>query len=338
MVNINAIQKRQQALVLKSFYEAIDSVKSQAVISEIARLINLGNVEGIVTLLNIDPVSFRPLESSIFNAYETGGKTAAAQIGVIPVASGTLAARFDIRSPSAERFINDLSSRKIVEISEDLRFTVRSILNAAMVKGQAPRSTALDLVGRIDPTTRKRIGGHIGLTEQQAQWVQNARFELENLDANYLNRKLRDRRFDKSFIKAMRDGKKYKNTDAAVTRMQARALRYRAENIARTESLQALSEGHFEAIKQAVNVGEVSDVLKFWDATGDIRTRPEHSEAENRSKKGIPLDAPFFVGGEAMQRPRQLGASGSNVINCRCRLKTKIDFIGRAAKEIKGFG
>jgi hypothetical protein len=131
-----------------------------------------------------------------------------------------------------------------------------------------------------------------------------------------------------------------KQIDTAIARMQARALRYRAENIARTEALQALSEGQNEAIRQALDTGELEGefATKRWDSTGDSRTRPEHSAVETASREGIPFDQAFNVDGEMMMYPRQLGSSARNVINCRCKLVTRMNFAGQAAKTIRGFG
>lgn len=341
-INLQQIANKQERSVFRAFMETVQSVKDQAVISEIAQLINVGNVEGIVNLLQLDPATFRPLENAVAAAYETGGATGAAQIGRIPAGAGTLVARFNVRDPRAEEWLRTLSSTRIVEIADDTRNVVRTVLRESMAVGAGPRTTALDLVGRIDPVTRSRVGGYIGLTDQQASWVVNARRDLETLNPNYLTRALRDRRLDSAFMKAMETGKPLtaKQIDTAVSRYQARALRYRAETIARTESLQALTEGQNEAIRQALQSGELEDefTLKFWDATGDSRTRPEHTAVEAEYSDGIPFDQPFIVGGERMMYPRQAGASAGNVINCRCRLKTRVNFAGQAAKTIQGFG
>lgn len=342
MPNLTKIQRQKEREIFRAFMDSIASVKDQAVIAELARLIDAGDIEGIVTLLQLDVATFRPLEASIASAYETGGITGAEQIGRIPTESGTLVARFDIRSPMAEAYLANLSSTQIAEIADETKKVVRSVLTSAMSQGQGPLSTALDLVGRIDPVTRKRTGGFIGLTDQQASWAVNARRELETLDPNYLTRQLRDKRLDAAFAKAVRDGKPMKaaQIDAAVSRLQARTLRYRGENIARTESLQALSEGQAAAINQALETGEVEEEFtrKHWDATGDGRTRTEHLNVELTYPDGLPVDQPFNVGGELMQRPRQSGASAANVINCRCKLRYRVNFAGQASRDIRGFG
>ena len=337
-INLNQIQTQQERAILKAFMTSVQSVKDQAVIAEIARLIELGQVEAIVDLLQLDPATFRPLENATLAAYEVGGATGAAQIGRIPTNAGTLVARFNVRNPRAEAFIRDLSSREIVEIAEETKEVVRTVLRSGLAEGANPRTTALDLVGMVDPITRARTGGHIGLTSNQSQWIVNARKELEELNPNYLTRALRDKRLDSAFKKALGSGvtMPIKQIDTAIARMQARALRYRAENIARTESLNALRSGQNEAIRQAVDIGELDQefATKTWQDTGDSRTRPEHGMADGQT---VPLDQPFIVGGERLMHPGDSIGSAGNVINCRCRANYKMNFAGQAAKTIRGF-
>lgn len=343
MASLNSIQKKQESEVYHAFMSAIADVKDQAVISEIANLLNSGDVDGVLDLLQLSPATYSALEESIRTSYTVGGATGAAQLGRIPTPKGTLVLRFDTRAHAAEAWLRDLSSTRIVEISNETRLVAREVMTKGLADGRGPRSVALDLVGRIDPVTRKRVGGAIGLTDAQSQWAINAREELENLDPNYLTRKLRDKRLDGAFKKAIESGKPMPSNqiDAAVSRLQSRALRYRGENIARTESLSALSEGQNQAVSQALNVAELDGdfTLKYWDSSGsDGRTRSAHLEAEEQHSDGIPFDQPFIVGGRAMMWPRDPAGGASQVINCRCRLKTIVDFAGKAAKDIRGFG
>lgn len=342
MTSLTQIQKEQERAIYKAFMTAISEVKDQAVIAELAALINVGDINGVIDLLQLSPATYTQLEESIRAAYAVGGATGAAQLGRIPTPKGTLVLRFDTRSPDAEKWLRELSSTRIVEIAEETRNVVRTVLTENIAKGNNPRTAALDLVGRIDSTTKKRTGGVIGLTEQQGTWSIKAREELEELNPNYLTRELRDKRLDGAFKKAIKTGEPLNQAqiDAAISRMQNNTLRYRGTNIARTESLSALSEGQNQAVKQALETAELDGdfTLKYWDASGDSRTRPAHTEAEDRYSDGIPYDQPFIVGGRAMMWPRDPAGGAGNVINCRCRLVTKVNFAGKAAKELKGFG
>jgi hypothetical protein len=91
----------------------------------------------------------------------------------------------------------------------------------------------------------------------------------------------------------------------------------RAKTIYRTESLRILSiathariQSNAEIVKQAGwQMGRV------WGATYDLRTRPDHAEADGQ-ERGV--DEPFDVGGEALMYPRDPRASAKQTVNCRC--------------------
>ena len=56
---------------------------------------------------------------------------------------------------------------------------------------------------------------------------------------------------------------------------------------------------------------------KTWHTIIDKRTRDWHAEVNGQTKQ---ITEPFVVSGELMQFPRDesLGASGGNIVNCRC--------------------
>ena len=324
MPNLLSIQTTQESRVLRAFREVIQSVRDQATIQEIVRLLEVGNVDGVIELLQLDEATFEPLEEAIRQAYRRGGRTGAEQIGNIPIEAGTIAARFSMGLPTAAAWLADMSSRLITEIVEEQRQMVRERLTVNLARGVNPRQSALDLVGRVNDKGQ-RVGGFIGLTQRQAQWSANARNELEALDSNYFTRKLRDKRFDKTVRKAIRDEKPL--TAAQVNRMvnamQRRTLAYRGQVISRTESINALRAGQFEAIRQAAAKGGISldEVSKSWDATNDARTRLDHLQMEQLYSKenAIPFQQAFVApDGSRLMFPgdSSLGAPGAQTIQC----------------------
>lgn len=346
MPNLDRIAAEQERLMLQTFNAILGDIKNQAVLQEIVKLLEVGNVDGVIELLGLDETTWQPLGESIRDAYRTGGITGAVQIGTIPTDIGTLVMRFNVNAPLAQAWLSQASSRLITEIVEDQRQMVRERLTAALERGDNPRTSALELVGRINPQTKKREGGFIGLTSQQASWIDHAREELENLDESYFDRKLRDKRLDGVIMKAIRNETPIpkKTINAALNRMQQRALKYRGDVISRTESINALRAGQYASIIQAIEKGDLveSDVVKSWDSSGDARTRLTHLQAENDYKEGIPLNQPFMVnrasgfGVDAMMYPGDPSGSAENVIQCRCKLIATIDFGAKLAR-IEGF-
>jgi uncharacterized protein with gpF-like domain len=87
---------------------------------------------------------------------------------------------------------------------------------------------------------------------------------------------------------------------------------YRADTIARTETIGAYVNGDWEG---AQLLGEFGPVEKVWVATGDARGREWHTDMMSES---IPVDEPFDVDGEPMMYPHDPSGSAFNVVNCRC--------------------
>jgi uncharacterized protein with gpF-like domain len=317
---------QQERQLLRAFQRTMSDIKDGAVLAQLQAAIERNDFDAVLTVLGMDRAAFAPIEDGIAAAYKAGGDKVAAQIKRVP-------------DPKAEQWLLNRSSDLVTEMLDGQREVIQASLARGMILGSNPRTTALDLVGRINPMTKTRTGGVVGLTTQQQQWVYNAADELRNLDPNYFSRALRDKRFDSMIKKAIESGEPLSqaNIDKAVTQMQNRALRYRGETIARNESLNALRAGQHASIEQAVELGEVEsqDVLKFWDASGDSRTREDHVEMEQKYADGIPIDEPFVFpdGTEAMfPGDSSLGASPEQVIQCRCQERTEINFLGRQVR------
>ena len=337
MASLTTIANQQRLSVLRAFNAVIASIRDSATLADLTTLIEQGRIDQVIDMLQLDRATFAPLEQAIAEAYRTGGETAMGQIGRVPVDGMDMRMVFDVRSPAAEAWLSQ-SSGRIVEIIDEQRIVVRQALQAGMAAGNNPRTTALDIVGRIDSVRRVRVGGLLGLTEQQAGWVANAREELLNLDANYFTRALRDKRFDATVRRAIEDGKPLTRDqiDKAITQMQNRAQRYRGETVARTESLNALRAGHHDAVAQAIEAGDVDaqDVEREWSSSGGGRTRDAHIEADGQRVKA---GQPFIVGGELMMYPGDPAGSPENTINCRCSEITRIDFAGKV-RRLESFG
>ena len=90
---------------------------------------------------------------------------------------------------------------------------------------------------------------------------------------------------------------------------------YRAERIARTETMSSLNEG------QLITYAGEGVEKKEWLATMDDRTRDDHAEADGQV---VGIDEDFDVGGVSMDAPGNSGDPGED-INCRCTILPVID-------------
>jgi len=325
---------------------AFTNIRDDAVLAEIVAKIDAGDIEGAITAIGITRAQMAPMEDAVVASFVAGGIATAGQIGRQSV-GGTgisIAVRFNSRSPRAEAWIAQNSSTLVTRIIEDQREMLRGVLTEGLQAGRNPRSTALDIVGRVDRSTGRRAGGFIGLTNQQAGYVRNMRAQLESGDplqmAAYFDRQRRDRRLDGIVRRAIEDGKPVSTSDmqAITGRYNDRLLSLRGETIARTESLNALRAGQLESVQQAMEETgtQAQEATKTWDSTGDGKTRDIHTEMDGQriaigEAYTSPTGARLMYPGDS-----SLGAGGVDTINCRCSSDISVDFIGRALR-LEGF-
>jgi len=311
-----------------AFLESIDGVTDRVTLKQITALLERGDIEGLLDYLRINRLSFQGFEIAMRDMYEAGGMRFGSSL---PTLAQFV---FDVRNPQAEAWIRDRSSNLVTEIVEDQRNMIRGHLVEGLARGDNPRTTAIELVGRIDRATGKRSGGIIGLTQQQEAWQRAYAVELASDDPamlrKALGRKLRDKRFDRAIQKAIRTGKPIPaETRRKMTRAyRNRMLKYRADVIARTETLQSLAGSQYETYRQAIDAGELraDQVTKIWKSARDERVRFSHAILHNDK---APFDQPFISPlGNAMRFPgdRSLGATAADTIQCRCTLNYRVAF------------
>lgn len=318
-----------QAAFLAGIADVVDNVT----INNVIAAVQSGNVDAAFRTLGFSNAAMRPLTVMIDKAYETGGVlTGQTFPKYLNTPSGKAIFRFDVRNSRAEAWLRDNSSTLITRVQDDTKTNIRNILTGGMEKGQNPRAVALDIVGRIDPTTGKRSGGIVGLTPGQEGWVQSAKTKLQTLDPAYFDMGLRDKRFDGTVAKAISAGTPLSADviDKLTGSYRNAALKYRGEMIGRTEAMQSLNASEYEATKQAVDMGAVSKdaVQREWDSAGDDRVRPSHRLLNGQR---VGLDDPFIAPDTQaeMLHPgdTSLGAPASEIIGCRCRVRSVIDWL-----------
>ena len=332
--SLDALLKLLTAEMQSAFLFAIQGVIDDVILQQIVDAIVAGDADRAFQLLGFNPASLRPITAAIANIYEKSGDWTAEGY---PRQPGYPTFRFDVKSPEAETWIKDRSGQLITQLTEDARVNVKSTLQDGIQAGRNPRNTALDIIGRIDPQTGKREGGVIGLTTGQESWVRSFRTNVEQLSPDYFTKQLRDKRFDPTVRKAIETGRPLSPTiiNKLVTRYQANSLRFRGETIARTESMQALGAAEYESARQVLATGAVreKDIKREWDSAGDRKVRPAHKAMDGQQ---VGLNEPFRApDGSYLLYPGDgsLGAPASDIINCRCRVKTVIDWIGAAVGD-----
>jgi hypothetical protein len=321
--------------VRQAFLKSIERIKSRVVLKLVIERLQKNDLYGVIEALNLERAAFTELENAIAQAYGAGGTTMADYLPALYGPNGArLVVIFDVRNLAAETWLRDHSSNLITSILEDQRTSIRSILELGMSRGQNPRTIALDIVGRIGLSSR-REGGIIGLTNQQTQYVINAKTELlsgdEALMRNYLDRTLRDKRFDGTVLKAIKNGETLDSAtvDKLTGRYADSLLRLRGETIGRTEALGSLNSSKHQAFLQGLGKTDypVEAVTKIWRSAGDKRVRHSHQDLNGQEVVGI--DTAFqSLTGALLKYPHDtsLGAGAKDVIACRCEVEYVIDY------------
>lgn len=324
--------------VQKLFLEAMQNVVDRAMLDEMIKAIQANDIEMLYKVSGFTPAVLTKMLDKLQEVYKQSAElTVSSWPSTIQTISGPIIPIFNIRNIAVEEELKKYSSNLVKEIEDEVKEVLRYELSEGMMRGDNPRQTALNIVGRINLNTRKREGGVIGLNSNLTKWSNTAREYLEKLDERYLTLGLRDKRFDKIVKKAIEDKKPLKKDeiDRLIIGYNNKALKYRGEMISRTETLNSMSKGEYGAILQSINEGVLKkdQVMKWWDDTGeDGRTRKSHLYLGRKydKKNMIPFEEPFVtIDGYQLMYPGDisLGAPGQETINCRCKAVYRVNFL-----------
>lgn len=336
MANLyEALADRFGKAAADAFFRAVDDIRRRAEVQRLTAAIEARQLEAAIDALHLDAAAYDDLAEILRQAYAAGGNAEAESFPRTDGDGTALVVRFSGRNPAAERWLADHSSDLITRIVDDQRAAVRVALTESFEAGINPRTAALRIVGRIDRATGKRVGGIIGLTEPQEQYARTAREELQSGDPeqlnNYLTRARRDKRFDRTVQKALRDQKPVpaETIGKAIIAYERRMLQLRGETIGRVEAMSAIQSAKYEAYRQAIEDGKIAEnmVTKVWRSAADLRVRHTHAVlngesvrfSENfRSPSGAQLRYPTDTA---------MGAGPGEIIGCRCDCDYRIDFL-----------
>jgi hypothetical protein len=317
------------ARVEAAFLAAIDNLTMHVDVKSLIAALEAGNIDNALTAVKVDKAIFSAMDRELYNAYHEAGEMAAstAQTG------GRLTVRFDGQNAVALAWLREYSSDLVTGITNDQREMIRNHLQATLMDGANPREAARSLVGRYDRATRARTGGVLGLTDNQALFVRNATKELSSGSTAdlraYLNREARDKRYDRSVLRAIRDSTTLPS-DTQLRMIQgynSKLLKLRGETIGLTETMTALHAAQYETYRQLVEDGSLrpEQIRRIWRTASDWRVRDSHRPMEAQS---VSMDEPFKSGrGVQLLYPGDRKAPAVERIRCRCNVDYRIDFL-----------
>lgn len=311
---VEALLSTAGADIRTAFLTAIYAARGRVDLAVLILALERQDVEAAVRLLRMDQALLWPLEEALRRTFMAGG-TAVDQFAPRGVA-GLFG--FNARHFRAEAELSRIGADLVVEIVEQQIEAVRAVIVDGVENSRGSRAVALDITGRMSRVTGQREGGIIGMTGQQAQWVINARRDLEALDANYLTRALRDKRYDGLVRKAIISGQAIPRADIdrITGRYKDKALAYRGNLIGRNEAHTAQAAGRHEAYRQMLERDDIEAVTVKWIHGFSREPRLDHLRMNGETRQlgqGFVMDD-----GAVMQYPHDSAGGVRHSASCRC--------------------
>jgi hypothetical protein len=311
---LEALVQRVQPTFRARFLAVIRSIKDQRSLEEISALLLAGQVDE--ALLTAEVAALRL--SNLFNSVVilSGSETAASIGGNL-----NILVEFDHVNQHALSAMTRNRLRMVTEFMAEQREATRAALIDGIQRGANPIEQA------------RAFRDSIGLTRYQQEIVNNYRRNLNELSPRALDRELRDRRFDRTVNRAIRDGVPLRQDqiDNMVSRYTDRWVKYRSEVIARTESLRSVHLGNDEMYRQAIADGHLSqgDLIRTWDTSKLGNVRDSHKAMEGQ-QRGI--GEMFSSGlGNALEFPGDDRAPVEDTAQCVCAVTTRYTSAAREA-------
>lgn len=299
---------RQEAIVRQAFADFVERVRAPAVLKQVRLLLERGDIQGAIDIANQQVVRLGAVIPQVFNNLGIASTAElASQIG-----GAAVGISFNPDYPLAASLMRASQLDLITNITTQQTDTIRTVLTRALQTGQGPVAAA------------REFANAIGLTSFQVSAAEKYQQALELGARAALDYALRDRRFDSTVARAATEDEPLtaQQIQTMVARYRASQLRLRAQTIARTETIRALSQAREASLRQVLEQTgmPVDRVIRTWNATLDDRTRDTHRNLDGQQR---PLNEAFdSASGAKLMYPGDPTAPAAETINCRCVLTT----------------
>ncbi|MER8532114.1 Hsp20/alpha crystallin family protein [Mesorhizobium sp. M1005] len=328
-----------EPMLRAAFIEAIDDIRSNIVLRRIVERLERGDINGAIAAMNLDEAAFPPLDEAIRQTFNGGGVATVEQMPTLRDPSGfQVVLRWDARNLAAETWLREHSAQLVTNIVADQQIAIRAALSEGLARGANPTRTLFEVVGRINRVTGSREGGLIGLTALQGDYVARSRQELLSGEPDqlrhYLTRGRRDKRFDRTVAKALREGRPLPRemVDRITARYSDGLLKLRADTIGLHETFAALGASKDMAFQQAIAKGAVRPdaITKGWKHTPQEHPRVQHVAMQGQK---VRFDQPFVApDGTLIPYPHAAGVPARHTLGCKCFCEYKIDFVAQLVR------
>jgi len=232
---------------IKDFLDVVKETQGKIVLARIEAAFATGNLETVMKT-----IPWETMETGLSERWRVAieklvAQGATASSGSLPPPPVTgLSVRFDVTNPRAVEWVDRHAADLVTRVSAESRTAIKETIQRAFTDGKHPYESA-----RI-------IKERIGLLPKHARAVE----KFEARERHNLLEKNPKMSFEEASAKARGKAAKY----------AAKLLKYRAENIARTETLTASNRGQLELWQQAVEQGFLpKHVRRKWLLTDDDR-------------------------------------------------------------------
>jgi hypothetical protein len=303
--------------IASAFIRAIEQIRTRVPAEQIARMIERRDFVSLENAFSghFSSSEWQPYGAAIEQAVLAGVKATSDTQGVVNGAQEDFQIAVGL-NPRLEQFAITLTSTRIREIDQTTRDTIRQVLQRGLTAGDDPFAIA------------RQIRGSIGLTRRQETAVSNYERMLRALDPEALDRKLRDRRSDGTVERAIRNDKALTEAQirSLVDRYRDRYVKYRANVIARTESIRAVQGAQWELFQDMINKGQIDarQVRRTWIHTGDAHVRNAHLQIPSMNPRGVGQNETFASPLGPILYPGDPNALAANTIQCRCAVFARI--------------
>jgi len=310
---ITGLVDSQAPKIKEAFLVAVVAIRDRHTLEQLAALLERGQIEEALAALD------RAAEH-LAGASQQSLTTAAR--GAAEFLTGALGVTISFNQTNVRAV--ELMQASRLELIQQFTAEQRAATRLALTDG---------IQRGLNPVEQARaFQGSIGLTVKQQQAVLNYESMLRAIGSEdpggreALTRTLRDKRFDRTVLRALEDGDPL--TPAQINRMVERYrekyVAFRARTIARTEALRTVHQGTEELYQQAIEMGELdaATLVRKWITARDERVRGSH-RALNGVEKAI--GEPWVTSRGRLRYPGDPSAPSSEVVNCRCALTTRIN-------------
>ena len=233
-----ALADKMEPRMRDSFLRAVDEMKSKIDMKALTQ--SIANNDRVLSSMAIgDKAWGKLIEQSAKIPATMFDK--AGQIGAAGLKNQfNISASFTMQNPRAQAWARTNSSKLITQIGGETRKGIQQVIGSAYQLGLPSKETA------------RVIREMVGLTEKQGAAVFNFRERL------------------------VAQGRKPDQVARMTTKYEAKLLKYRSENIARTEIAKAGNEGLIESWRQAADTGllDANNTNVEWLAAFDDRVCP----------------------------------------------------------------